>query len=209
MLGRLVTLAAFDNAMRANLVKNQLEAAGIRSVPADEFTASSLWHLSNAIGGIKVQVAEEDLERASHVLDVLEGKRRDDSPDDSPADDESPAAEALDTETEHEPSDATVPEPKPGDDDEDDEPPLNAREDDVERAYRTVLIGYMVWPLQLYAAWLLLDVWQSDLPLRPAIQRRLYWAIALHLPMLIVAVVVIGLMMRGVSSEFPWIQRGF
>ena len=68
---------------------------------------------------------------------------------------------------------------------------------DVERAYRTVLIGYRVWPLQLYATWLLLDIWQSDLPLRPASQRRHYWALGLHLPMLIVAVMVIGLMLRG------------
>jgi Putative prokaryotic signal transducing protein len=208
MLGRLVTIAAFENAMQANLVKNHLEAAGIRCALADEFTASSFWHLSNAIGGVKVQVAEENLERASLVLDALEGKRRDDPSEGVPADDESPVAQAPDTEMEQVASKASVPEPKPGDD-EDDEPPLNEREDNVERAYRTVLIGYMIWPLQLYAAWLLLDVWQSDLPLRPAIQRRLYWAIGLHLPMLIVAVIVIGLMLRGASSEFPWLQRGY
>jgi hypothetical protein len=195
MLGRLVTLAAYQNAMQAALVKNQLEAAGIRAVLDNEHTASNFWHLSNAIGGIKVQVAEEDFERASVVLDELEGKIR--HVDEK--DDERAAADST-TESEHEETGAEAPEPKPGEDDEPDDPPLNAREDSAERAYRTVLIGYVVWPLQLYAAWLLADVWQSDLPMRPAIQRRLYWTIALHLPMLLIALLVIGLFLRGVAT---------
>ena len=202
MLGRLVTIESFQNAMEARLYKQQLEDAGIRCAIADEFAVSNFWHLANAIGGIKLQVAEEDFERANAVLDELEKRHQEAEVDFDAAQATEPQADGEATE-----DDAPADEPKPGDDDEEDEPPLNAREDNVERAYRAVLVGYMIIPLQLYATWVLLDVWQSDLPIRPRIRRKLYWALGLHLPMVFVAVLLIltwagGMRMIALGDRF-------
>ncbi len=175
MLGNLVTLETFMNAMQASLVKQHLEAAGIRCVLADEFTVSNFWHLSNAIGGIKLQVAEEDFERATALL---EAQRQTAQPGDI-------------TYTDDAEKDSPLIEPKPSADDEPDELPLNEREENVERAYRSVLTGLVFAPVQLYATWVLLDVWKSDLPIRPAVRRKLRWAIGLHLPMLALALLLI------------------
>ena len=69
MAGKLVTIARFDLTGQAHIAKNALEAAGIKSVLADEQTIAMDWLLSNAIGGIKVQVLEEDAERAVTALE--------------------------------------------------------------------------------------------------------------------------------------------
>jgi hypothetical protein len=189
MLGRLITIETYNNAMQASLAKNYLESAGVRCVLADEVAVTSGFSgLTNAMGGIKLQVAEEDMDRACDLLDEIEHHRSsaEPKPETNPAPPEA--------------ADAVPPEPKPGDDDEPDEPPLNAREDNAERARRAVLVGCMLIPLQLYATWVLLDVWQSDLPIRPAIQRKLYWTIALHLPMLLVTLLVMYLTTRGMIN---------
>jgi len=176
MLGRLVTLETYMNAMQAHLAKNQLEAAGIRGVLADEFAATTYWHLSNAIGGIKLQVAEEDFERAAVVLDSFQKIRY--VEDDADVSEES---SSLPVEG------SASPESPPPPHEEDEEPKLNSREQNAERAYRAALFGFMFFPLQFYATWLLLDVWQADHPLRPAVRRKLYWAIGFNVPMVLVA----------------------
>lgn len=181
MLGRLITLETYNNAMQATLARNYLESAGVRCVLADEAAVTSgISGLTNAIGGIKLQVAEEDFDRACELLDEVDTRHR-----------------------ASEPAQAESTEPKPdadNEDPEDDEPPLNAREDNAERAFRAVLVGCMVIPLQLYATWVLLDVWQSDLPIRPAVLRKLYWAIGLHIPMLVLALIVVYFIFRGMLN---------
>lgn len=87
MAGKLVTFARFDLAGQAHIAKNALEAVGIKSVLADEQTVAMDWLLSNAIGGIKVQVLEEDAERAVTALEESLGS-------DEPVDEETMAAEA-------------------------------------------------------------------------------------------------------------------
>ncbi|WP_425617042.1 DUF2007 domain-containing protein [Anatilimnocola sp. NA78] len=179
MLGRLVTLEVYQNAMQAHLVKNQLEAAGIRCVLADEYATTMVWHLTNAIGGIKLQVAEEDFERAAEALDAVEQQLQHGDEEDAPA----TATHARDEDAD----DQAAAEPKPGTDEDDSEPTLNAREQDAERAYRAALFGFMFPPLQFYATWLLLSVWQADDPIRPAVRRKLYWAIGFNVPMFFLA----------------------
>lgn len=65
---RLVTLAAFSHVLEAHIVKGRLEAEGIWSFVGDENTAVANWLYSNAIGGVKLQVREEDVERAQLIL---------------------------------------------------------------------------------------------------------------------------------------------
>ncbi|MDY3559244.1 DUF2007 domain-containing protein [Gemmata sp. JC673] len=90
MAGKLVTIATFDSAGQAHEAKNVLEAAAIRAVVTDEETVSMLWHISTAVGGIKVQVLEEDADRALAVLDEAFGKepadREPSAPGHEPAD---------------------------------------------------------------------------------------------------------------------------
>jgi hypothetical protein len=47
----------------------------------------------------------------------------------------------------------------------------SSREDDAARALKSALIGIVFCPLLFYAAYLLLEVWLNDGPLRPRFRR--------------------------------------
>lgn len=68
----LVTLRTFDRDTEAHLIKGQMEAAGIPCFLTDEFTHAANPFYNQAIGGIKLQVAEPDLEEAIHVLHEID-----------------------------------------------------------------------------------------------------------------------------------------
>ena len=72
---RLVTIATFDQPAQAQLVKNVLDQAGIQAAIGDEQLVAMDWLLSTAVGGVKVQVWEEDAERAVAVLEQKLGER--------------------------------------------------------------------------------------------------------------------------------------
>jgi transposase-like protein len=64
----LVTVARFRDLIEAQLAKGKLEAAGIETFLANENIVSLDWFYSNAVGGLRLQVAEEDLEDATAIL---------------------------------------------------------------------------------------------------------------------------------------------
>ena len=64
MARKLVTIATFDQPAQARLAQNALEAAGVQTAVNDESLVAMDWLLSNAVGGVKVQVWEEDADRA-------------------------------------------------------------------------------------------------------------------------------------------------
>lgn len=66
---KLITIARFSQAMEAYLSKGRLESEGIECFIADEFTTTS-WLLANALGGVKLNVRESDIERALEVLQI-------------------------------------------------------------------------------------------------------------------------------------------
>lgn len=68
-MSRLTTVATFDLAAKAEVARNVLEDAGIQAAITDSEIVAMDWLISNAVGGIKVQVREEDAERAAAVLD--------------------------------------------------------------------------------------------------------------------------------------------
>jgi hypothetical protein len=68
MTEKLVTVATFQMPTDASLAKSVLEANGLTAFLADELTVGVAWHLSNALGGIKLQVAEPDVEQAIAFL---------------------------------------------------------------------------------------------------------------------------------------------
>lgn len=63
-------IASYTKLEDAHLAVSKLEGSGIRAWLRDEATANIYWFYSNAIGGVKVEVAEQDLERAIEILDL-------------------------------------------------------------------------------------------------------------------------------------------
>ncbi len=62
------TIATFSLPHEAHMLRMRLEGAGIPAFLQDENTVQMDWLYSNAIGGVKVQVAEEDWHRAAEYL---------------------------------------------------------------------------------------------------------------------------------------------
>jgi hypothetical protein len=75
MADRLITIARFDQPAKARLAQNALDAAGIKAAVADETTIGMDWLLGAAVGWVKVQVIEENAERAVAVLEEQFGER--------------------------------------------------------------------------------------------------------------------------------------
>ncbi len=68
----LITLKTFDNSIDANMLKCQLELEGIQSYLKDENTITTNPLYNIALGGIKLQVLEQDYTKAKTYLDQLE-----------------------------------------------------------------------------------------------------------------------------------------
>ncbi|CAM3694002.1 DUF2007 domain-containing protein [Vibrio aquimaris] len=64
----MIIVARFSFPHEAHIAKASLEAAGIESCIADEYTINTQWLYSNAIGGVRLMVAEQDLEQAENIL---------------------------------------------------------------------------------------------------------------------------------------------
>jgi hypothetical protein len=65
----LVTIRAFRDLPEALLAKGSLESAGIQALLADDNIIRLDWFWSNLMGGIKLQVDQEDAEAANGILD--------------------------------------------------------------------------------------------------------------------------------------------
>jgi hypothetical protein len=64
------SVGSFSKPYEAHLLVSRLEASGIRAFLRDEYTVTLYWLYSNAIGGVKVDVADEDYERAMELLSL-------------------------------------------------------------------------------------------------------------------------------------------
>jgi Putative prokaryotic signal transducing protein len=72
----MVTLRSFDNYFAAHLLLSRLEEAGIRCFLQDEHSVTTYPVLSNAIGGIKLQVPITDAETAKAIIEALDAEYR-------------------------------------------------------------------------------------------------------------------------------------
>jgi hypothetical protein len=70
---RLVTIGTYSTAYEANLVKSELEAFEVDAVLADDNAIRLNWLWSNALGGVKVCVAESAMEGARRILQLEAG----------------------------------------------------------------------------------------------------------------------------------------
>jgi len=67
-LASLVTIKRFRDLPEALLAKGSLESAGIVALLVDDNMVRMDWFISNLLGGIKLQVASEDVEEATAIL---------------------------------------------------------------------------------------------------------------------------------------------
>jgi hypothetical protein len=158
---KLVTIATFDQAAKARLAQNALAEVGIRAAVADEATVAMDWLLGNAIGWIKVQVLEDDAERAVLELERAFGEGGEKL---DPVDPEQLAREALESEREEDsPSeDAFREQPALGPVPEPDEETRTEREQVARRAFLAAIFGLLVPVLLFYAIYLLQVVMLSE-----------------------------------------------
>ena len=64
----MVVVARFSFPYEAHIAKANLASAGIESFIADEHTVNAQWLYSDALGGVRLMVAEEDANQASEIL---------------------------------------------------------------------------------------------------------------------------------------------
>jgi len=62
------TVSAYSTPIEAHLAISRLESANIDAVIRDELTVTFDWRWSNAIGGVKIEVIEEDVSAALEIL---------------------------------------------------------------------------------------------------------------------------------------------
>lgn len=70
----LITIKTFEYPQESYIIKNKLESEGIYVFLKDELTIQTDNFLSNAIGGVKLQVQESDIENALVLLKLFEKK---------------------------------------------------------------------------------------------------------------------------------------
>ena len=63
-----VSIAAYDNVYDAHIAKSTLEEAGISVFLQDAETVGLNWELTYALGGVRILVPSEDVERAKDIL---------------------------------------------------------------------------------------------------------------------------------------------
>jgi hypothetical protein len=64
----MITIATYDFWPNAEIARGRLQAEGIEAALADQHLVQTDWLYSIAVGGIKLQVAAGDVERALHIL---------------------------------------------------------------------------------------------------------------------------------------------
>jgi hypothetical protein len=62
------TVASFSQPMDAYLLRARLEGSGITAYIRDENLVTLDWLYSNAVGGVKVDVEDEDYEKVLEIL---------------------------------------------------------------------------------------------------------------------------------------------
>ncbi|RDC65723.1 putative signal transducing protein [Adhaeribacter pallidiroseus] len=84
MENKLITIATFPDALKAQIMRGRLEAEGIPAFIADEHTITNQPYLYMAYGGVRLQVAEQDRERAQQALQASEPFSVDPAPEHFP-----------------------------------------------------------------------------------------------------------------------------
>jgi hypothetical protein len=90
-----VTVATAPDLAAANILRGALEGETIECFIPDEQVAGAMWHLSGAIGGVRLQVRAADEARAREVLESLGADSADPVDSDDVSSSDRAAARAL------------------------------------------------------------------------------------------------------------------
>ncbi|MBI2807549.1 MAG: hypothetical protein HYX68_21420 [Planctomycetes bacterium] len=165
MSNRLVTIATFHDTVEAAVVKNFLEAQGIHAELADEDTVATNWSLAGAIGGIKLQVPPIHVERAEMLIDKVRSEQRA-VLDEPPLPHTGIAAQEIAEDLQAE---------------QEDKLPINKLTDQL---FRCAVFGLILWPLQLYALYLMACVFGAEGRVSPNRRWKIWVSILLNVPMM-------------------------
>jgi len=72
MKDSITTIAVFQYSSEAQIIKGRLEAENINVFLADEYTVDTDPMVSNAIGGVKLQVYTEQMEVAKNIVKLID-----------------------------------------------------------------------------------------------------------------------------------------
>ncbi len=106
----LKTIAQYTDPIQAYIAKGRLEASNIPVTIADEYYISANWMISNAIGGVKLQVPDEFTVQAIQVIrrldagdyeatDLVYTEEVPEKPEEQPVDDACPYCQSKDIHT--------------------------------------------------------------------------------------------------------------
>ena len=175
----LVTIATYWDTVEARLARIHLEAAGIRSTLQNEHSVTMNWlEFANASRGVELQVDEPDVDAAIEVLE-RKAPEADEIGDDWKVERETSIGDDEETEAESILEDADGLENVA-------EEPLNRRERQIQRAYRSAMLGLIFLPVEFYCTYLLGASLLSDESIRPSIQKTARNAVLLNLCVLFV-----------------------
>lgn len=179
---KLVTIARFQGISTASLARNRLEEAGIPSFLADAETITTDWLLSNAMGGVKLQVEAGDADRAREELandmdaESIEALNRE-------------AVESGDEDTEPDAADPDEPVAE-----------LSDREETAQRAWRGSLLSLAFPPMYYLILWMLGKVYFSEQPLGEAYRRKAWYAAILTIPVVVLLTSALLLLLSELLS---------
>lgn len=220
MPGELVTVATFDTFPEADLARHHLEAAGIRVSLMDETMGGMFWELSNAIGGIKLQVLQEDEPKAVEILEGHAAEERGPEGEVAAADIESATWTCTLCGIEVSAACATCPSCGVAMHAREDDYPRSSRillegqteategeeapaptEELCRRAARAAILGVLMCPplLQIYSLWLLFRLTLVDEDLNERATRYFFFALVLDL--LVVGMALVSMVLFFVFSR--------
>jgi putative signal transducing protein len=67
-MSEFITIMTFDDLPNCHIVKGRLETEGIKCYVQDEYTIQSKPGVADLYGGIKLQIREDDVEKALQIL---------------------------------------------------------------------------------------------------------------------------------------------
>ena len=71
-MNSLVTIASYTDSLQANIIKGRLEAESIPATLANEQYINADWLLSNALGGVQLQVPADYEQAAKAILESID-----------------------------------------------------------------------------------------------------------------------------------------
>ena len=164
MSGELVTVATFHDPVEAALARNFLEDSLIRAYLLDAEMGSNSGGLGAAIGGVKLQVHAADTEKARFLLSQLPAQHAD------AAHFEGPITAFANAETIEElRAEREI---------------LPPKDDAVDRLFRATVLGLIIWPIQIYALWLLITLPAVPGEMSPNRRWKVWVSVPLNVPLL-------------------------